>query len=502
MGIKSALSKPYAKHIRKKVLKSAYNALKHQDEIFYRLINKARNTLFGKAHAFNEIKSYEDFKSKVPVRDYEQLKEYIDKMVDGHSDVLWPGKPLYLCKTSGTTSGTKYIPLTKDSMPNHINSAKEALLCYIAETGKSSFVDGKMIFLQGSPELNTKNGIPVGRLSGIVAHHVPGYLQKNRMPSYTTNCIEDWETKVRAIADETMKEDMRLISGIPSWVQMYFEILLEKSGKRTISELFPNFSLFVYGGVNYEPYRPRFEKLIGKKIDSIELYPASEGFIAYQDSQKEPGMLLTVNSGIFYEFIPADEFFNENPTRISLKDVELNKNYVIILSTNAGMWAYNIGDTVKFISKNPYRLIVTGRIKHYTSAFGEHVIAEEVEYAMNKALANCGGEVIEFTLAPQVNPQKEELPYHEWFIEFNYLPEDMLRFKNILEKAMCEKNIYYNDLIKGNVLQNLKITLLHKNAFNEYMKSQGKLGGQNKVPRLSNDRKIAEGLELFKIKTI
>jgi hypothetical protein len=502
MGIKAFLSKPYAKYIHQKVLSSARNAVKHQNEIFFTLIGAAKNTLFGIDHQFDKIKTYEDFKNRVPVRDYEQLKPYIDKTVAGQSDILWPGKPLYLCKTSGTTSGTKYIPLTKASMPNHINSAKEALLCYIALTGKSSFVDGKMIFLQGSPALNNQNGIPIGRLSGIVAHHVPKYLQKNRMPGYHTNCIEDWETKVRAIADETLKEDMRLISGIPSWVQMYFEILIEKSRKNTISEIFPQFSLFVYGGVNYEPYRPRFEKLIGKKIDSIELYPASEGFIAYQDTQDEPGMLLTVNSGIFYEFIPADEFFKENPTRISLKDVELNKNYAIVLSTNAGMWAYNIGDTVKFVSLNPYRLIVTGRIKHYTSAFGEHVIAEEVEYAMQEALKECGGEVIEFTLAPQVTPQQGELPFHEWFIEFNQLPSDIDRFKKVLENAMCKKNIYYNDLIKGNVLQNLKISLLGKNAFNEYMKSQGKLGGQNKVPRLSNDRKIAQGLEVYKIKTI
>lgn len=495
MGIKAALSKPYAKLIQKKIRKWSATAVECQHQQMKMLLEKAKNTQFGKDHGFADIKSYSDFKKQIPVRDYELLKDYVEKVLCGEENVLWPGKPLYLCKTSGTTSGTKYIPLTKDSMPNHIDSAKYALLSYIAETGKAEFVDGKMIFLQGSPELQTKNGIPIGRLSGIVAHHVPKYLQKNRMPSYETNCIDDWETKVRAIANETLKEDMRLISGIPSWVQMYFEILIQQSGKKQVKDIFKNFSLFVYGGVNYEPYRARFENLIGKKIDSVELYPASEGFIAFQDSQEAPGMLLTVNSGIFYEFIPAEEFFNENPTRISLENAEIGKNYVIILNTNAGMWGYNIGDTIKFVSKDPYRIIVSGRIKHYTSAFGEHVIAEEVEFAMQQAIKKCGGEVIEFHLAPQINPPEGGLPYHEWLVEFAKEPENINAFCEELERVMREKNIYYNDLIKGNVLRNLVLTKVKRDAFNDYMKSQGKLGGQNKIPRLANDRKIADGLK-------
>lgn len=499
MGIKSQIAKVYAKIISRKIDKWSRTAIADQENQRKILIASAKETLFGKDHHFDQINSYEEFKKNIPVRDYEGLKSYMELVLEGKADVLWKGIPLYLCKTSGTTSGTKYIPLTKESMPNHINSAKFALLRYIAETGKAEFTDGKMIFLQGSPELHKKNGVPIGRLSGIVANHVPKYLQKNRMPSYKTNCIDDWETKVNAVADETLKEDMRLISGIPSWVQMYFEILLEKSGKKTITEIFPNFSLFVYGGVNFEPYKKRFEKLIGNNIDSIELYPASEGFLAFQDTRNKPGLLLCTNMGIFYEFIPADEFYNDNPTRISLKDVELNKNYVILLSTNAGMWAYNIGDTVKFVSLNPFRIIVTGRIKHYTSAFGEHIIAEEVDYAMQEAIKVGGGDVIEFTLAPQVNPKEGELPYHEWFIEFDRLPLDEEKFRSALEFALCAKNIYYNDLIKGHVLQNLKICKISKNGFNEYMKSQGKLGGQNKVPRLSNDRKIADVLQNFRI---
>lgn len=492
MSLKSFFGKIYANSVVKKIKRESLQAVEWQEKVFQSLIEKAKNTQFGKDHSFEKIKSYNDFKKLVPVRDYEKLKPYMEKVVAGEENILWPGKPLYLCKTSGTTSGTKYIPLTKVSMPNHINSAKNALLCYMAETGKTDFVNGKMIFLQGSPELNEKNGIPIGRLSGIVAHHVPKYLQKNRMPSYQTNCIDDWETKVNAIAKETAVEDMRLISGIPSWVQMYFEILSANHNGKNISEIFPNFSLFVYGGVNFEPYRNRFEKIIGKKIDSIELYPASEGFIAFQDSQKERGLLLTTNSGIFYEFIPADEYFNENPTRLSLGEIELDKNYALIINNNAGLWGYSIGDTVKFVSKNPYRIIVSGRIAHYTSAFGEHVIAEEVDFAMEQTIQKNGGEVIEFHLAPQVNPVDGELPYHEWFIEFDKLPENINEFRNSLEEIMMSKNIYYHDLITGNVLQPLKIRKVKKGGFNEYMKSQGKLGGQNKIPRLSNDRKIAD----------
>ncbi|MFM7681519.1 MAG: GH3 auxin-responsive promoter family protein [Bacteroidota bacterium] len=498
MGLKSKLSKPFAKLVAKRIKKESAKAVVLQEETLQNLLQSAKNTAFGKDHNFTSIKNYEDFKKQVPVTDYEGLKPYVERIIDGEENVLWPGVPLYFCKTSGTTSGTKYIPLSKESMPHHIAAARNAILLYIAETGKADFVDGKMIFLQGSPELDTKGKIPFGRLSGIVAHYVPGYLQKNRMPSWKTNCIEDWEEKLEKIIDETLPEKMALISGIPPWVQMYFERIQARTGKQ-IKDVFPNFSLFIQGGVNYKPYVPIFDKLVGKRIDTIELYPASEGFIAYQDSQKVEGMLLNINAGIFFEFIPADEFFNENPTRISLKDVQINTNYVIILNTNAGMWGYNIGDTVKFTSIQPYRIVVTGRIKHFISAFGEHVIGEEVDKAMIKACAQTGAEVTEFTVAPQVDVG-EGLPYHEWFIEFAKKPEDIAVFRDILDKEMTLQNTYYKDLIKGNILQKLVLREMEKNAFVEFMKSVGKLGGQNKIPRLSNDRKIADELHQWMIK--
>ena len=493
MSIKSFAAGIFASYVRKKMNKWVENPHDTQEKVFQQLLKKGANTKFGKDHDFQNINNHQDFSKQVPVRDYEELKNYMDLMVSGEENVLWPGKPLYYAKTSGTTSGAKYIPLTKDSMPTHIEAARNAILCYIHDTGNSKFVDGKMIFLQGSPELQEKNGVKLGRLSGIVAHYVPGYLQKNRMPSWDTNCIDDWETKVDAIVEETVQEDMSVISGIPSWVQMYFERLIDKTGKK-VGEIFPNFDLFIYGGVNYEPYRAKFEKLIGRRVDSIELYPASEGFFAFQDKQNVHGMLLQLNSGIFYEFIEADKFFEENPARLLLKDVQIGVNYVMIISSTAGLWAYNIGDTIQFTSVKPYRVIVSGRIKHFISAFGEHVIAKEVEEALQEAVKDTQAAISEFTVAPQISPDNDELPYHEWFIEFEKEPQDLDHFAGVIDRAMQQQNSYYKDLIDGSILQRLKITKLPPNTFQQYMKSIGKLGGQNKLPRLSNDRKIADKL--------
>ncbi len=492
MSIKSIAAKLFAQLIHHKTQKWASNPVATQQKVFKDLIRQAKNTQFGIDHQFSEIYTAEDFENHVPIRDYEELKPYVDRVVNGEENVLWKGKPIYFAKTSGTTSGAKYIPLTKESMPFHIQAARNAILNYIHETGKSDFVNGKMIFLQGSPILEEKNGIQLGRLSGIVAHFVPKYLQKNRLPSWKTNCIEDWETKVDAIVEETIHEDMAVISGIPSWVQMYFEKLQQKGGK-SVGEIFKHFNLFIYGGVNFEPYRAKFENLIGRKVDAIELFPASEGFFAYQDSQKEKGMLLLLNSGIFYEFVKSDEFFTPNPKRYTIGEVELHVNYVLIISTNAGLWAYNIGDTVQFTSLKPYRVIVSGRIKHYISAFGEHVIGKEVEHALQEAMKETSIRVNEFTVAPQIAPETG-LPYHEWFIEFENEPNNLEEFALAIDNAMRKQNVYYDDLIVGKVLQTVKITKVSKNGFQEYMKSIGKLGGQNKLPRLSNDRKIADQL--------
>ena len=498
MSVKSFLAKQLARLTYRKVQQWAQNPIETQQKVFDYLIQSASNTQFGKDHLFETITNYATFKKNVPIRDYEGLKPYVEQIISGKSDVLWKGKPIYFAKTSGTTSGAKYIPITKASMPHHIEAAKQALLLYIKETGDTSWVDGKMIFLQGSPVLEQIGGIQLGRLSGIVAHYVPNYLQKNRLPSWETNCIADWETKVDRIVEETIHENMTVISGIPSWVQMYFERLIDKSGK-SISTLFPNFNFFIYGGVNFAPYKQKFEQLIGKKIDYVELYPASEGFIAYQDTQDTEGMLLLLDSGIFYEFIPAATFFDEAPERISLKDVQLGVNYVIILNTDAGLWGYNIGDTVQFTSLKPYRIKVTGRIKHFISAFGEHVIGKEVDEAIEKAILSSNDvRITEFTVAPQINPTVG-LPYHEWFVEFENDPKDLKAFSMLIDAEMQAQNVYYKDLIEGAVLQPLHIRKVQKGGFNKYMKSIGKLGGQNKIPRLSDNRKIADALQPFLI---
>jgi len=491
MSLKSFGAKIFAKKVVKGINSWASKPVQAQQKVFEQLVQTAKDTQFGKDHGFAEITTASDFAKRVPIRDYEDLKDYVDEVVAGKRDILWPGKPLYFAKTSGTTSGAKYIPLTKESMPAHIDAARNALLCYIHETGNVSFVDGKMIFLQGSPVMRQENGVKIGRLSGIVAHYVPNYLLKNRLPSWETNCIDDWETKVDAIVEETKDEDMTVISGIPSWVQMYFERLIAASGKK-VGDLFENFNLFIYGGVNYEPYRANFEQLIGRNVDSIELYPASEGFFAFQNEQNDSGLLLQLNSGIFYEFVKAENFFDEVPKRLTIGDVELGMNYVMIISTNAGLWAYNLGDTVIFTSLKPYKVIVSGRIKHFISAFGEHVIGKEVEQALQEAMQKFKFSITEFTVAPNVLTEEGTLPYHEWMIEFNDSPADIDKVALFIDASMQRQNSYYYDLIQGKVLQPLKITSLPSNTFTNFMKSQGKLGGQNKIPRLSNDRKIAD----------
>jgi hypothetical protein len=495
MAFRSFLVRPFAKSIARDIDRWSAQAIDCQEKTRAQLVARAAHIAFGRDHRFAEIKHYEDFKKAIPIRDYEDLKPYIERVKNGEPDVLWPGRPAYFAKTSGTTSGVKYIPMSHESTPLHFGTARNALFNYFARTGKGQWLDGKMIFLSGSPELGTTNGIPTGRLSGISNHLVPAWLRTNQLPSWRTNCIEDWEEKLEHIVNETVSADMRLISGIPPWVQMYYERLLERTGKRTVREIFPHYSVFVWGGVNFEPYRAKLEELVGGPMDTVETYPASEGFIAFQDAFPSQGLLLNANAGVFFEFVPADEIFNENPTRLWLRDVQIGVNYALVLHTNAGLWGYDIGDTVQFVSKNPYRIVVTGRVKHFISAFGEHVIGKEVEEALLPVARAAGVRIVEFTVAPQVNPPEGGLPYHEWFVEFDNPPADLDAFALQVDAAMREQNIYYDDLLTGNILRALKIRPLCRDAFREYMKSEGKLGGQNKVPRLANDRKIAAWLE-------
>lgn len=494
MKIKSFLAKPYASIVHNRIRKGMVTAVADQNNILQQLLKVGAKTSFGEEHKLAEVKDYEAYRQAIPIRDYEAFKPYIDQVKAGQQNVLWKGKPMYFAKTSGTTSGVKYIPISKDSISNHIDTAKNALLCYMLESGNTAFADGRMIFLSGSPELERVGGIPTGRLSGIVNHFVPGYLRGNQLPFYETNCIEDWEKKLEKIVEETFNKNMTLISGIPPWVQMYFDWLMAKGDGKKIKELFPKLQVIVHGGVNFEPYRAKLMDSIGGKVDFIETFPASEGFFAFQDKIDEEGLLLNTDSGIFFEFIPAGEIFSENPTRLSLADVKVGENYALIVNSNAGLWGYNIGDTVRFVSTNPYRIVVTGRTKHFISAFGEHVIGEEVDYAMKHAAAEHGVQITEFTVAPMIQTSGE-LPYHEWFVEFEKEPENMPAFAQSVDNHLRTKNIYYDDLIRGAILQPLKIRRLKPQSFIEYMKSIGKLGGQNKVARLGNDRKNVDELK-------
>lgn len=493
MGIKSILVKPIARRISKSIQADAMRAREHQQVIFEQIIRSAERTAFGVDHRFNEIQNHDDFSARVPIRDYEQLRPYIDRIVAGESDITWTGRPKYFAKTSGTTSGAKYIPITSASMSNHFNSARNALFCQATRLNNFSFFDGKMIFLSGSPELTETAGIPTGRLSGIVNHAVPAWLRRNQLPSYSTNCIDDWDEKIDRIIDETINENMTLISGIPPWVKDYFERLIDRSGKKHIKQLFPNLQFVVHGGVNFEPYRSAFNTLLGGDYQAVETYPASEGFIAYQDASEEDGLLLNTNSGIFFEFVPADEIHNESPPRKTLSAVELGVNYAIILSSNAGLWSYNIGDTIEFVSLNPYRIRVTGRIKHFISAFGEHVIAKEVEQAIQEACAQLGLVVSAFTVAPHIDESSNGNSFHEWIIETSKAV-DKRQLADILDRCVREQNVYYDDLRNGLMLIEPKVNLVPSGTFATYMRSIGKQGGQNKVPILANDRKLADGL--------
>jgi hypothetical protein len=468
-------------------------AVEDQEAILKDLLKTGKLTEFGKEHHFQDVQSHEQFRQAVPVRDYEQFRTYIDRIKEGRHNVLWKGRPIYFAKTSGTTSGVKYIPISKESISNHINSARNALLCYIENSGNSQFTSGKMIFLSGSPELERIGDIPTGRLSGIVNHHIPNYLRSNQLPSYETNCIDDWEVKLDKVVEETINQPMSLISGIPPWMQMYFDRLIDLTGKK-ITDIFPTLQVIVHGGVNFEPYRRKLFDSLGGHIASIETFPASEGFIAFQDSQEAEGLLLNTNSGIFFEFIKAADIHKENAERISLRDVKVGENYALIINNNAGLWGYNIGDTIRFVSTEPYRILVTGRIKHFISAFGEHVIGEEVEYSLMKAAKEENISIREFTVAPVIG---EVRSYHEWFVEFENTPDDLQRFAERVDNNLRQKNIYYDDLISGNILSPLNIRPVRRNGFIDYMKSIGKLGGQNKVPRLSNDRKVVQDLERF-----
>lgn len=497
MGVVTGIVRTLAVRVHNQIEFMAAHPYKFQDAIFQSLINKGKGTVFGKERNFQSIKTHDDYVREVAIQSYEDIRPYIERAIAGEKNVLWPGRPKYIVGTSGTTGGIKYIPLSKDSLPYHFQTARNAVFNYCLKYGLMKIFNGKMLFLSGSPELQKMGGINTGRLSGIVNHQVPRWLKFNQVPTYATNCIENWEEKIDKIVDESLKEDMTMISGIPPWVLMYHERLLEKSGRESIKELFPNYALSVYGGVNFMPYAERFRKLIGADVDYIDTYPSSEGFVAFQDVKgSDVGLLLNVNGGVFFEFVPAEQIHDANPDRLTLRDVEVDKDYAIIMNNNAGLWASKLGDIVSFTSTEPYRLVIKGRVEHFISAFGEHVIAGDVESAMSTAMSGTGIGISEFTVAPQVNPTDGGPPYHEWLVELeeDYNLSEMASFRRILDQCMQSVNFHYKDLVGGKVIRPLEITVLPRGTTRAYLRAQAKLGGQNKIARLSNNRGIADAL--------
>lgn len=460
-----------------------------QKHLLPKLIKQAENTIFGQKYKFQQITDYPSFKNTIPLSVYEDILPYIQAIQGGKSDVLWPGRPIYLAKTSGTTASAKYIPISKDSISHHILAARNVLVFHAAQTNQADFITHKMIFLQGSPALDHSGPIPTGRLSGIVYHHVPFFFRGNRIPSYQTNCIEDWDEKVKAIVSEVQHQKLSLISGIPPWCIMFFEKLMEETGKKSMAEIFPELKLFIHGGVNFSPYEQKMKALMGADIPMLETFPASEGFIAYQYDGSKNELLLNVNAGIFYEFIPLENYLRSNFEAIPLEYVTCNVNYVLVLTTNAGLWRYVIGDTIKFTGLKPFTIQVTGRIKQYISAFGEHVIAEEIEAAMQACLHTWNIDLVDYHVFPDVAAAR-----YVFLIEAANHPSNHAAMQEMLQTILVKKNIYYRDLVDGNMLELPQIVFLRKNSFADYQRSVGKLGGQNKVVRLSNDPSIGKAL--------
>ena len=493
MSALSFILKIIAKRTFKKSISDQKNALMHQKNILNNLMSRGKSSLFLKDLHRPLIKSYNDFMLKIPVSGYESYRKYIELISRGHKHVLTCDSPMYFAITSGTTSGTKYIPLTKKMWDFQSQAIKELLLLYAYQTNNYNFSNAAMMFIQGSPELKFLNKVPFGKLSGIAARHVPFYLKKNRFPSMKTNSLSPWDFKIERIVKETWDKDMQILGGIPPWVITYLEALLKYTKKETAKDVFPNLKLYIHGGTSFDVYKKSFLKLCGS-IDTLEVYPASEGFFGYQNLLNEKGLLLLTNHGVFYEFIALSDFNKNNNKRVPLEGVELGVDYVMVVSTVAGLWAYNTGDTVSFVSKDPYRIVFSGRAAQYCSAFGEHVIEKEVQQALNEALEKFGGIVSEYSVCPYVSTNKQQGSCHHWFIEFVVPPKNMVDFSQYLNQRMMAQNIYYNDLVNSGVIDVLKIYSVKSGGFGEYMKSIGKFGGQNKCPHLSNKRNIGDFL--------
>ena len=474
------------------------NPVDTQQQVFNDLIGSAQFTEYGKKYGFNTINSVADFKNQVPVNDYDSLKPYIQRILEGEQNLLWPSPISWFAKSSGTTSDkSKFIPISKECLDdNHYKAGKDVLALYLRQFPQSNVLSGKCLVIGGSHQINQLNEESFyGDLSAVMLQNMPLTGQIMRTPDLSIALMDEWEQKIEMIAHSTIQENVTYMAGVPTWTIVLIKRLFEIAGTNDLHDIWPNLELYIHGGVSFKPYRKQFEQFFPKgNINYLESYNASEGFFAAQDVCSDEGMLLFLNHGIYYEFMPAEEFGKEQPQTLSLKEVELNTNYGLVISTNCGLWRYLVGDTVQFTSLDPFRIRVSGRMKHFINAFGEEVIVDNSDYAIAKACEQTGAVVNDYSAAP-VYMTGTENGAHEWIIEFEHLPCPLETFVTALDKALQEINSDYEAKRHKNIALRMPIVhVMPVDGFKSWLKDKGKLGGQHKVPRLSNERNFIEDM--------
>lgn len=481
---------------QKEIERHAKHADLTQKQVLQHLLERAKDTEYGRNHLFGSTKTYEDFAKNVPVNTYEELKGDIDRMRHGEENVLWPGQVKWYAKSSGTTNDkSKFIPVSNEGLNRiHYQGGKDTVALYLRNNPDSRMFDGKGLILGGShsPNYNLHNSL-VGDLSAILIENINPLANLVRVPKKSTALLQDFEVKRDRIAHETLNQNVTNLSGVPSWMLSVLVRVMELSGKKHLEEVWPNLEVFFHGGIAFTPYRPQYEQLItSPNMHYMETYNASEGFFGIQSDPGDASMLLMTDYDVFYEFIPMDEYGTEHPTVLPLEDVELDKNYAVLISTSCGLWRYMIGDTVKFTSRQPYKFIITGRTKYFINAFGEELIMDNAEKGLAYACEQTGAEIKEYTAAPVYMDSKAKCR-HQWLIEFAKAPNDLKKFANILDKRLQELNSDYEAKRFHDItLQHLEIVVARPSLFNDWLKMKGKLGGQHKIPRLSNSRKVIE----------
>lgn len=496
MSIISPAFKGYIKLRQSAIDNFMHNPIDTQQQVFNDLIGSAQFTEYGKKYDFEHVSGISEFQKTVPINDYESLKPYIQRILEGNQNILWPSPITWFAKSSGTTSDkSKFIPVSKESLDdNHFRGGKDVLALYLREYPQSNLTSGKCLLLGGSHQINQLSAASFfGDLSAVMLQNMPLAGQLFRLPEMSIALMAEWEEKIERMAHSTIRENVTYIAGVPTWTIVLIKRIFEITGKTNLLEVWPNLELYIHGGVNFTPYRRQFEQFIpSSKMRYRETYNASEGFFAAQDREDEEGMLLFLNHGIFYEFMPTEEYGKEKPRTLTLKDVELYKNYALVISTNGGLWRYLVGDTIQFTSLDPFRIKVSGRLKHYINAFGEEVIVDNADSAIAAACAETGAIVVDYSAAP-VYMTGDNTGAHEWVIEFERLPVSLERFTTILDESLKAINSDYE--AKRHKDMALRMPIVHqmpKDGFKRWLKDKGKLGGQHKVPRLSNERKYLE----------